>query len=445
MYGSAHMIHRRWVQSTGWIGCAGTDDGHEPDSGVHAYDRRLGFAVAQSEQDLLRRNEAVRNAERASRARNKQSSHAQIVQRFSYFERYMLEFHPAEPYTAWLRSLRLATTPTSVRIAFQSPPTLLVLAYMMFLRKKDPAQEAVDRKYNTVLAYINAISSVLHEFGVRGELTGEGADKRISDQLADYEGEDLEGGAPPFDVEQCMPKLWSAVWSLLGWSMLKRVCAWAMFLVAMCICARASCVTTYCPTMEDVLLPKSGHWDVDGLPKYISLVWRNWKSRPKKRATARDNAYPMKIHRNYLNPMFCPVLWLCIYLRYSGHTSGPLFQLGGKGVAVGVWIGMLNHWFEVAGMRTKGVPGVTPSSGASSHSIRRSAAQWAGRCGAREIDVRNAGRWQSMLILAKYMAQGHVARANYEDDEDHPQDDPIFRMWVFKKVAISSLSGLDML
>ena len=33
-------------------------------------------------------------------------------------------------------------------------------------------------------------------------------------------------------------------------------------------------------------------------------------------------------------------------------------------------------------------------------SIRRTAAQWAGRCGARLCDVRNAGRWQTMKVTA---------------------------------------------
>ena len=150
----------------------------------------------------------------------------------------------------------------------------------------------------------------------------------------------------------------------------------------------------------------------------------------------------MKIHRNYLNPTFCPVTWLMLYLYYNKHTSGPLFQLGGKGVTVGTWKGMLDHWFIAAGLRTPGIPGVQQAGGASSHSIRRSAAQWAGRCGAREIDVRNAGRWRSMKILAKYMAQGALQREDYEDNEEQ-EEDPIFRLWVFKKVAAVSELGLD--
>ena len=50
-----------------------------------------------------------------------------------------------------------------------------------------------------------------------------------------------------------------------------------------------------------------------------------------------------------------------------------------------------------------------------------------------------------MAILAKYMAQGAVQREEYEDDEDGPREDPIFGMWVFKKVTSASEAGLDIM
>lgn len=132
----------------------------------------------------------------------------------------------------------------------------------------------------------------------------------------------------------------------------------------------------------------------------------------------------MKIHRNYLSTTFCPVTWLLIYIRYAGITTGPIFQLQArKGHAeVGEWIGvdvvqwtrMLNHWFEQAGLRTPGSPARRATDdapaqakrkpqGCSTHSIRRTSAQWAGRCGAREMDVRNAGRWQTMQVASNLL------------------------------------------
>ena len=48
-----------------------------------------------------------------------------------------------------------------------------------------------------------------------------------------------------------------------------------------------------------------------------------------------------------------------------------------------------------------------------------------------------------MAILARYMGQGAVQREAYEDDEDGPSEDPIFGMWVFKKVTTAAEGGLD--
>ena len=44
-----------------------------------------------------------------------------------------------------------------------------------------------------------------------------------------------------------------------------------MLLVAIALMARASCITTYCPTVEDTKLPPERLWDADGLPQYIEL------------------------------------------------------------------------------------------------------------------------------------------------------------------------------
>ena len=76
------------------------------------------------------------------------------------------------------------------------------------------------------------------------------------------------------------------------------------------------------------------NWDADGLPKYIIIALREWKSRTKAYnckcpKTAKCNcgfAYKMFIHRNYLDSRFCPVTWLLMYWHYSHVTAGPIFQ-----------------------------------------------------------------------------------------------------------------------
>ena len=43
------------------------------------------------------------------------------------------------------------------------------------------------------------------------------------------------------------------------------------------------------------------------------------------------------------------------------------------------------------------------------------------------------------------MAQGALTREGYEDDEDGPQEDPIFKMWVFKRVTSAASGGMDIM
>lgn len=71
-------------------------------------------------------------------------------------------------------------------------------------------------------------------------------------------------------------------------------------------------------------------------------------------------------------------------------------------------------------------------------SIRRSAAQWAGRCGAHIVHPRNTGRWKSLDMLAKYMGHGVDWRANLESGGG---TDPIFRVWVYKPSTTAGATG----
>ena len=451
-FGAAFMLHRRLVDGE-WQVCEGTDEDHQPDSAVHRYDRLVGFAVDAPEQEMVERNQELADAERRARSRCKKKSHFQVVKRWALFERFVLQFYPEEPFAKWIVSLRQASAQAvaedaqiTERLSFQAPPALLLISYAQKLRFEDPNTRHAkpDRKGGTIRIYAKStITSVCAEFRASGTWPTE--DNRLTETIEQYE--DDEESAPAFDMETALPAFWKALWMLKGWSVMKRICCWAMLLFSICIMARASCVTQFCPLIETLTLPKERHWDKDGLPKYVIVSMTNWKSRKKAHV---GKAYPLKIHRNYVDPNYCPVTWLLIYLFYSGHKEGALFQLKGQRLTESQWCLMTNHLMGVAGLRVNGRAAnpdtgeaAVPSSGCSNHSIRRSAAQWAGRCGAREMDVRNAGRWRSMMILARYMAQGAVQREDYEDDEDGPSEDPIFRMWVFKRVTAAREGGYD--
>ena len=86
---------------------------------------------------------------------------------------------------------------------------------------------------------------------------------------------------------------------------------------------------------------------------------------------------------------------------------------------------------------------LVPARGCTNHSIRRSAAQWAGRCDAREIDVKNTGRWRSMLEMAHYMAQGAYQSKQARAAAIVTGRDPVLDMWCFQPVCVSGPGGQD--
>ena len=75
-------------------------------------------------------------------------------------------------------------------------------------------------------------------------------------------------------------------------------------------------------------------------------------------------------------------------------------------------------------------------------SIRRSAAQWAGRCDAQMRDAKNTGRWRSVDMLLKYMGHGQFQRASMESGGGR---DPIFVFWVYQPSTVGDASGQSLL
>ena len=249
-------------------------------------------------------------------------------------------------------------------------------------------------------------------------------------------------------MEKDMKTMWGAIWSLSHWNKLWRIQIWTMLLVGICMCARASELTQYCPTFENTSLPESEpQWDSDGVPKFITIALLDWKTRSK---ANKGKPYKMRLWRNYLDPRFCPVLWLMTWLHYSGIEQGPLFQKfehskpNGQNLAEDAWTNATRKLFTAAGLyvpghknegQLEGQYEYVPPKGVTNHGIRRSACQWAGRCKANELDVALASRHRTYAELAKYMGQGAKMREQYEQDN---MADPIFSTWVFKPVTVCS-------
>jgi hypothetical protein len=124
---------------------------------------------------------------------------------------------------------------------------------------------------------MGAISGTCSEFGV---VQPHSKAKRVVDPIKIWRAADGEDSAKPFEVDTDMPQIYASMWELERMTKPAKIQAWTQFLISFVIMARASCVTEYCPTVEDILLPEADtQWDPDGLPKYIDIGMRDWKMR----------------------------------------------------------------------------------------------------------------------------------------------------------------------
>ena len=162
------------------------------------------------------------------------------------------------------------------------------------------------------------------------------------------------------------------------------------------------------------------------------------------------------IHRNFTDVRFCPVVHLLLWLKASGVKKGPIFPKIRNGVimkavkeiqvvvdmrSMAQWVSdqskIVHMSYDEYNSTTKNLfnliavlykmPAylhVTP------YSYRRSACVWGARCGAREYEIRFAGRWDgSSRHFSTYMEEGiNLYNLGLNADEV----DPIRNIWVWK-------------
>ena len=481
--GKENMLFRRLMVEDGeparWAIAESTDPDHKADSRVHRYDRVIGFRPSQEDQAEIDSTNAVKKAwEQRRQEAVKHKSHHRRVELQAMFERWCLARASDSPYTAWLKSLQTAVEEEGAeeprRKTFMAPPPTLVVTYIQTLRKDEEdhtkAAREYDHKGGPIKNAVSAISATCTEFGSPpiAHLAP------IHDLVRKYLNADGHTPSEAFDMVKDMEQMFNTVWTL-RWSMLKKIQCWSMLLIAIVIFGRASCMTTFCPLLQDLELPQApSQWDADGLPKYIILSLRDWKWRteskkckcPRSAKCFCSHRYKMYVHRNVLDQRFCPVFWLLLWLKYSGVQDGPIFQylvrggadkgdVSGKSLTEDQWTGMTSYLFKAANLYfpaeykkdeagnfvkdshnkkilLRGPHGVT------NQGIRRTAAQWAGRSGCKDsIDVQNNGRWKSVNQIIQYVAQGAKKRLSVEQENGQ---DPIFRTWVWKPVTVPSTS-----
>ena len=251
--------------------CEREDPESFADSIVFRYARLVGFrelgvvdevdeGIAQA-QAFHRKKEVLAN-----------KSQKQVVTNLSRFERFCKKLHPKNPYTIYLNKLEVATQ-TGEKVEYQSPSPGLVEAYICDMRGEGPKAKKGGVKGATVKAYVGAISAAHSQFGFG--LESPTNHPNVRGLIKKYRDNDGTDSTASFNFLTDLPKIHSACWSMHGWADRQRLMCWSMFLVAICLMARASELTEFCPTYENITLPPvtaRAAWDKDGFPKWIGIA-----------------------------------------------------------------------------------------------------------------------------------------------------------------------------
>jgi hypothetical protein len=199
-------------------------------------------------------------------------SHLQTAEQYAMFERYVLEMHPNHPYTTYLHEVENATL-TGQKVEYKGPSSGLIEAYIHDLRGGGAGKGGV--KGGTIKTYLGAISSAHTQFGFGKESPMD--HPTIRSLIKKYQDDDGTDSTASLDFLTDLPTIHGVCWSMRGWADRQRLMCWSMFLVAICLMARASEMTDFCPTYEDITLPApttTAAWDKDGFPKWIGIALR---------------------------------------------------------------------------------------------------------------------------------------------------------------------------
>ena len=231
----------------------------------------------------------------------------------------------------------------------------------------------------------------------------------------EHRAKDVKNSAKAYLIDEELPKMYDAVFDenemngVPGFgSHLQMYKVWAMLLMHHVLLARRSQLTVYCPLIEDVEFGPP--CDESVVPAWVNIIVRRWKGNEAEQKPART----FHIKRNLNDTRFCPVFnlarWLAI-LAENGVEQGPLFPLTIEGrvsdpleeMTPGQW----GAWIQKVFVRAGGV-----LASCTTHSIRRSAAQWACRCGANLEQVMRGGLWETLQQLSDYLNEGRMV--NYD-------------------------------
>jgi hypothetical protein len=346
--------------------------GSLPDSYLHRYAREVGFAKGAADNQDIEGSEVVASAMRRLDSDTSDLVTTNRIKSQADFECWVMTRGHGTEYAAFLEKLqqcfdlegntkRDSKNCEYPKLKFDPPSAAVVTTWIYYLR------EIRKLGHDTIDGTLAGLSSV------NGQYAGSSIDRStLRDLMNSWDNHNTRTGrkkqAPAFDMRFDLPKIYQAVFTIKKYSVLDRVTIWSTILVMIAVMGRASCMSDYSPLIEEVEYPSvSGGYDMDGLPKFLYIPWRNWKGR--KRAIGEK--YFLVVHRNYTDPRFCPVFWTLKMLTTRKERNRPLT---GKLFPYENSVALrckLKRIFVQAGMKEF-----------SSHSYRQMAAQWAAQCGA---------------------------------------------------------------
>lgn len=151
-----------------------------------------------------------------------------------------------------------------------------------------------------------------------------------------------------------------------------------------------------------------------------------------------DAAQELYIERNVINPQFCPVAALLFWLRESSLEYGPIFPAQNNqhtALLVGTHFGCNTYqrWLREVYKYTGG-----DLAECSSHSVRKSSASWAARCGKGEAEVQRVGRWALNSTSFRLYIEHGVALSARHLGRLRQTADPVFKFWKFATSVVQT-------
>ena len=234
-----------------------------------------------------------------------------------------------------------------------------------------------------------------------------------------------------------------------------RQSVYTRFIFGLCVLSRASLLSAFCPSVDDVELPDpadkdddgNSAYDADGMPQFINVWFHRWKGNGGKKAQVRVltlskcvrcahtiHARPQKvmIRRNTVHPEYCVVVQLLLFLQMANITHGPIFPDCTDNVHTGVTLGMkCTEQKHIRNLKDMFVYVGGGLAACTSHSVRVAGVSWAARCGLTTDEIKVIGRWAATSeSFIRYFQHGAGIAKKYMV-RLHTTSDPVFALWRF--------------